>query len=107
MEKFIAYAPLDGRILKLEIPADAKATGFRHCDKAKILSIEHLNNDINDDKYNVGEFILGEIIIDKNFEENRFGFNDGLELFISREMAANYSCLIEKFLEEVANETQK
>ena len=89
-------------IIKLEIPEDAKrssAIGSRkcRCNKAKVLSIEHLDGTPAEvtsvhSRYET-EFIytLGETVEEELFDENRFReCSTGIHFFMTREEAVKY-----------------
>ena len=100
---FIGWKSADNNfIIKLEIPEDAKrssAIGSRkcRCNKAKVLSIEHLDGTPAEvtsvrSRYET-EFIytLGETVEEELFDENRFReCSTGIHFFMTREEAGKY-----------------
>lgn len=99
--KFIGFKKAMGRIVKLEIPAEAKrssATGRKcRCDKAKVVAIE--KKDSSESRITEvcssydKEFIyrVGEVVSVDNFDENRWNeCAPGIHFFITREEAVRY-----------------
>ena len=92
---------LKQKIIKLEIPKDAKRTSATsrkcRCNKAKVLGIYDYNHNLLEDKevasdidrdfiYRVGEFV--EV---KDFDEDRWHeCSTGIHFFINFEEAVNY-----------------
>ena len=99
---FIGYKKANVHIVKLEIPSDARrcsATGRKcRCDKAKVLSIQFLDEDIPcDDKEVASNFDrsfiyrVGEIVEEPEFDENRWNeCAKGIHFFINRQEAVEY-----------------
>lgn len=99
---FIGYKKAGGCIVKLKILSDARrcsATGRKcRCDKAKVLSIQYLDNDILCDKKAVASdydsnfiYRVGEIVEEPNFDENRWNeCSKGIHFFINRQEAVEY-----------------
>ena len=97
---FIGYKKAGGKIVVLEIPAEARrssATSIKcRCDKAKVLRIENLDgtpaevsevsSDYNEKfKYRVGE------VVESEFDENRWEeCSKGIHFFINRNNAVTY-----------------
>lgn len=89
-------------IVKLEIPSDAKrcsATGRDcRCDKAKVLSVQFLDEDIPCDDEEVASdfdssfiYRVGEIVEEPEFDENRWNeCAKGIHFFINRQEAVRY-----------------
>ena len=98
---FIGWKKVDGHLVKLEIPEDARrcsATSKKcRCDKAKVLSIWNLtlkedvpsivNHAYNHDtEYNVGETVYPD-----SFDDNRWNeCTHGIHFFINKQDAINY-----------------
>ena len=99
---FIGYKKAGKFIIKLEIPADAKrcsATGRKcRCNKAKVLSIQYIDEDIPCDIKSVASnydcnfiYRVGEIVEEPNFDENRWNeCSKGIHFFINRQEAVEY-----------------
>ena len=101
MGSFIGYKKARNKIIKLEIPEDAKRTSATcrkcRCNKAKVLGIYDYNHNLLEDKevasdidrdfiYRVGEFV--EV---KDFDEDRWHeCSTGIHFFINFEEAVNY-----------------
>ena len=101
MGSFIGYKKAKQKIIKLEIPEDAKrssATSRKcRCNKAKVLGIYDYNHNLLKDKevasdmdknfiYRVGEFV--EV---KDFDENRWHeCSTGIHFFVNFEEAVDY-----------------
>lgn len=98
---FIGWKKAGGKIIKLEIPADAKrcsATSNKcRCNKAKVLEIQNLDGSISEitkiqsdyDK----DFIykVGKTVSVKDFCENRWKeCGQGIHFFINRQSAVEY-----------------
>lgn len=99
---FIGYKKANVHIVKLEIPSDARrcsATGRKcRCDKAKVLSIQFLDEDIPCDDEEVASncdrsfiYRVGEIVEEPEFDENRWNeCAKGIHFFINRQEAVEY-----------------
>lgn len=99
---FIGYKKAGKFIIKLEIPADAKrcsATGRKcRCNKAKVLSIQHIDEDIPCDIKLIASdydknfiYRVGETVEEPNFDENRWHeCTKGIHFFINRQEAVEY-----------------
>lgn len=98
---FIGWKKAHDKIIKLEIPADAKrcsATSNKcRCDKAKVLAIQNLDGSISDiteiasnyDKKFM--YKVGETVSVKNFCNNRWQeCSQGIHFFINRQSAVEY-----------------
>lgn len=98
---FIGWKKLQRKIIKLEIPADAKrcsATSEKcRCDKAKVLEIQNLNGTIanikeissNYDKNFI--YKVGEVVSVKNFCDDRWQeCSEGIHFFVNRQSAVEY-----------------
>ena len=98
---FIGWKKAHGKIIKLEIPADAKrcsATSNKcRCDKAKVLEIQEIDGSISDitkisSDYDI-TFIyeVGKTVSVKDFCEDRFKeCGKGIHFFINRQSAVEY-----------------
>ena len=98
---FIGWKKAHGKIIKLEIPADAKrcsaTTNKCRCDKAKVLEIQNLDGSISDvteisSNYDIN-FIykVGEIVSVKDFCEDRWKeCSQGIHFFVNRQSAVEY-----------------
>ena len=102
MGAFIGWKTASGKIIKLEILADARrssATGRKcRCDKAKVLEIQKPDGAMSDcievtsDYDSTFVYKLGEIVEVKNFDTDRFKeCAAGIHFFVSREEAVRYS----------------
>ena len=98
---FVGWKKASGRIVCLEIPADAKrlsATGRKcRCNKAKVLSITELNGEpcdldaVNSNHDSAFVYKVGEIVSVENFDENRWNeCSTGIHFFINRQEAVEY-----------------
>ena len=98
---FIGYKKARNKIIKLEIPEDAKRisgmTRKCRCNKAKVLGIYDYENNLLEDKEVASnrdrEFIyrVGEIVEVKDFDEDRWHeCSTGIHFFINFEEAVNY-----------------
>ena len=98
---FIGLKKASGCIVKLLILEDAKrssATGRKcRCDKAKVLSITNLDGtecgeiSVSSDYNKEFIYIVGAIVTEPNFEENRFNeCAPGIHFFITRQEAVDY-----------------
>ena len=99
---FIGYKKAAGKIIMLEICADAKrssATSRKcRCSKAKVLSITHLDGSdsgLTEVRSNYSkEFVycVGETVEVPDFDENRWnGCAPGIHFFVTREEAVKYN----------------
>lgn len=98
---FIGWKKAHDKIIKLEIPADAKrcsATSNKcRCDKAKVLAIQNLDGSISDiteiasnyDKKFI--YKVGETVSVKNFCNSRWQeCSQGIHFFVNRQSAVEY-----------------
>ena len=98
---FTAWKTADRKIIKLEIPADAKrlsATGRKcRCDKAKVIAIQNIDGTDSElteiaSNYN-NNFIyrIGKTVTVNDFDENRWNeCSTGIHFFITRQEAVEY-----------------
>ena len=98
---FIGWKKVSNKIIKLEIPADAKrcstASSSCKCDKAKVLEIQEINGNISDitkirSDYDIS-FIyeVGKTVSVKDFCDDRWrDFGQGIHFFINRQSAVEY-----------------
>lgn len=99
---FIGYKKAGAYIVELKILSDAKrcsATGRKcRCNKAKVLSIQYIDEDIPCDIKSVASnydcnfiYRVGEIVEEPNFDENRWNeCSKGIHFFINRQEAVEY-----------------
>ena len=98
---FIGWKKAHGKIIKLEIPADAKrcsATSNKcRCDKAKVLEIQEIDGSISDitkiPSYFDRKFIyeVGKTVSVKDFCEDRWKeCSQGIHFFVNRQSAVEY-----------------
>ena len=98
---FIGYKKAAGKIVMLEICADAKrssATSRKcRCSKAKVLSITHLDGsdsgltEVRSDHSKEFVYCVGETVEVPDFDENRWNeCAPGIHFFVTREEAVKY-----------------
>ena len=98
---FAAWKTADRKIIKLEIPADAKrlsATGRKcRCDRAKVIAIQNIDGtdsrltEICSNYDNNFIYRLGEMVKVNDFDENRWNeCSTGIHFFITRQEAVEY-----------------
>ena len=98
---FIGWKKVNGYLIKLEIPDDAKrssaTTNKCRCDKARVLSITDLNgeNSISEIENAAYEpaviYKVGEVVFPDSFDENRWNeCSHGIHFFINKQDAINY-----------------
>ena len=98
---FVGWKTVNGVLIKLEIPADAKRssaiTNKCRCDKAKVLGFYDLNStELNIDKiinhrYNICEYRKGEMVYPDSFDEDRWNeCSHGIHFFINKQDAIDY-----------------
>ena len=98
---FIGYKKARKKIVKLEIPEDAKRTSGMsrkcRCNKAKVLGIYDYGNNLLEDKEVASNrdknfiYRVGEIVEVKDFDEDRWHeCSTGIHFFINFEEAVNY-----------------
>ena len=98
---FIGYKKAAGKIIMLEICADAKrssATSRKcRCSKAKVLSITHLDGsdsgstEVRSDYSKEFVYCVGETVEVPDFDENRWNeCAPGIHFFVTREEAVKY-----------------
>ena len=99
---FIGYKKAAGKIVMLEICADAKrssATSRKcRCSKAKVLSITHLDGsdsgltEVRSDYSKEFVYCVGETVEVPDFDENRWNkCAPGIHFFVTREEAVKYN----------------
>ena len=99
---FIGYKKAAGKIIMLEICADAKrssATSRKcRCSKAKVLSITHLDGsdsgltEVRSDYIKEFVYCVGETVEVPDFDENRWNeCAPGIHFFVTREEAVKYN----------------
>ena len=99
---FIGWKKVSRYLIKLEIPEDAKrcsATGWKcRCDKAKVLDITCISNDmplnlseITNFNYRKITYKVGEMVYPDTFDENRWDeCSNGIHFFINKQEAIDY-----------------
>ena len=98
---FIGWKNVHGKLVKLEIPEDAKrssATSSKcRCDKAKVISITDLDgsNPINEIENTAQAhhvtYKVGAMVFPDSFDENRWEeCSHGIHFFINKQDAINY-----------------
>ena len=98
---FIGFKKASGRIVVLEIPADARrlsATGRKcRCDKALVIRIEEMDGTLSDstvvasDRDNSFVYKVGKMVSVPDFCEDRWQeCSAGIHFFINRQEAVNY-----------------
>lgn len=98
---FIGYKKAKQKIIKLEIPEDAKRTSATcrkcRCNKAKVLGIYDYERNLLEDKEIASDidsnfiYRVGEIVEVKDFDEDRWHeCSTGIHFFINFEEAVNY-----------------
>ena len=98
---FIAWKKVQGMLIQLEIPEDARrssaTTNKCRCDKAKVLSITDLdgNNPINEITNTSREpyttYKVGEMVYPDSFDEDRWNeCSNGIHFFVNKQDAINY-----------------
>ena len=98
---FIAWKKVQGMLIQLEIPEDARRssaiTNKCRCDKAKVLSITDLygNNPINEITNTSREphttYRVGEMVYPDSFDEDRWNeCSNGIHFFVNKQDAINY-----------------
>ena len=99
---FIGWKKADGKIVKLEIPSDAKrlsAVGRKcRCNKVKVIAIEEIDgaaSDLKEVKSNHDShfvYKVGETKIIDDFDDNRWNeCSTGIHFFITRQEAVDYN----------------
>ena len=98
---FIGWKKVEGKLVKLEIPEDARrcsaTTQKCRCDKAKVLAITDLDgsNPINE-ILNTSQVVdllyrVGEMVCPDSFDEDRWNeCSHGIHFFINKQDAINY-----------------
>lgn len=97
---FIGWKKVKDKLIKLEIPEDAKrssATTMKcRCDKAKILEITDLDcnklqEKVANYRYSPLTYKVGEMVYPDSFDENRWNeCSHGIHFFINKQDAINY-----------------
>lgn len=96
---FIGWKQVDGKLVQLLIPEDAKrsssATNCR-CDKAKVLAITSLDgaeqyDSVLNTTYTTTDYKVGEMVYPDKFDDDRWNdFGGGIYFFIDKQDAINY-----------------
>ena len=97
---FIGWKKVNGKLVKLEIPEDARrcsATSQKcRCDKAKVLAITDTDGrnpiqSIFNNSYSGVTYKVGEMVYPDRFDENRWNeCSNGIHFFINKQDAINY-----------------
>ena len=97
---FIGWKKVDGFIIELEIPEDAKRTSSTtrkcRCDKAKVISITNIKGDdsltqIVNDNYVNTTYRVGDMVFPDRFDEDRWNeCSHGIHFFINKQDAIDY-----------------
>ena len=97
---FVGWKKVDGKLIKLLIPEDAKrssATTMKcRCDKAKVLAITSLDgtkqyDSVLNTNYTFTEYKVGEMVYPDKFDDNRWDeCSNGIHFFINKQDAINY-----------------
>lgn len=98
---FIGWKKIDGYIIKLQIPEDAKRSNCTtrkcRCDKALVLSIQNEDGsksdltEITNYKYHPTTYKIGEMVYADSFDKNRWKeCSHGIHFFITRQEAVEY-----------------
>lgn len=98
---FIAWKKVNGYIIKLRIPEDARRSSATttkcRCDKAFVLAIENADgtpadkDSIVNDNYAAMTYTVGEMVYPDRFDENRFNeCSHGIHFFINRQEAVDW-----------------
>ena len=101
-DAFVGWKTAGKKIVKLEIPADAKrssATSRKcRCNKAKVLAIYEFDgtesdvNEVASDYNNNFIYRVGETVEEKEFDDDRWNeCSRGIHFFINRQEAINYA----------------
>jgi len=97
---FIGWKKVNGHLIKLEIPEDAKrcsaTTNKCRCDMAMVLSITDIKTGA-ERKYTTNQnyakttYTVGEMVYPDSFDENRWNeCSNGIHFFINKQEAINY-----------------
>jgi len=98
---FIAWKKVNGKIIKLLIPEDARrcsATSRKcRCDKAIVLAIEHIDGTSTDlssivnNNFAECTYTIGETVYPDSFDDNRWNeCSHGIHFFITRQEAVEW-----------------
>ena len=97
---FIGWKKVNGHLVKLEIPEDARrssaTTNKCRCDKAKVLAITDLDGEnpiaeIENTKYEPLTYKVGEMVYPDSFDDYRWNeCSHGIHFFINKQDAINY-----------------
>ena len=98
---FVGWKKVKGRLVKLEIPEDAKRSSAKtnkcRCDKAKVLSITDLEGKnpideiLNTSQTHKVLYKVGEMVYPDLFDDNRWNeCSHGIHFFINKQEAINY-----------------
>lgn len=98
---FIAWKKVNGYIVKLQIPEDAKrcsATSRKcRCDKALVLAIENKDGTdsgeitLTNEAYATCVYTVGEMVYPDSWDDNRWNeCSHGIHFFVNRQEAVNW-----------------
>ena len=97
---FIGWKKVEGKLVKLEIPEDARrcsATSQKcRCDKAKVLAITDIDGEnpiqsIFNNSFSGATYKVGEMVYPDRFDEDRWNeCSNGIHFFINKQDAINY-----------------
>ena len=98
--EFVAWKKVDGRLVRLLIPADARrcsATSRKcRCDKAMVVAITSLDekeefSEATSNTYAQLTYRVGEMVYPDSFDEDRWNeCSNGIHFFINKQDAINY-----------------
>ena len=98
--EFTAWKKVDGKLVKLLIPADARrssaTTNKCRCDKAMVVAITSLDekeeySEATNHTYKTLTYRVGEIAYPDSFNDNRWEeCSNGIHFFINKQEAINY-----------------
>lgn len=97
---FVGWKKVKGKLVKLEIPEDAKRSSATtrkcRCDKAKVLAITNLDDNssveqVMNNNYTKTMYRVGEMVYPDDFDEDRWnGCSHGIHFFINKQDAIDY-----------------
>ena len=97
---FTAWKKVEGKLIELEIPADARrssaTTNKCRCDKAKVISITDIATneqiaEVINYKFVRTLYKVGEMVYPDTFDEDRYKeCSNGIHFFIDKQLAINY-----------------
>ena len=97
---FTAWKKVDGKLIELEIPSDARRSSATtekcRCDKARVISITDIKSneqipEIINYKHTETLYKVGEMVYPDSFDEDRYKeCSNGIHFFIDKQLAINY-----------------